>query len=106
MVRRFRFNAFAMGVAMLALLCAGGLARATVSSLAVDHKAVPSADHTVATATGSLECTAGDMALVTVTLLQGKSGTIGSGVTTPPLACTGAAQAYSVDVPIVFPTGG
>ncbi len=106
MVRRFRFNALAMGAVMLALLCAGGLARATVSALAIDHKAVPSADHTVVTATGSLECTAGDMAVVTVTVLQGKSGTLGSATTTPPLACTGAAQAYTVDVPIIFPTGG
>ena len=106
MVSRFRFNAFAMGAVMLVLLCASGLARATVSSLDVDQKAVPSAGSTVVTVTGSLVCTAGDAFEVSVLMLQGKSGTQGNGSSLNPLTCTGAGQDYSVDVPVLFPSGG
>ncbi len=107
MVRRLRLDAFGSCAVVIALLCGGGLARATVTSLSVDHKAVASADHTVVTVTGILVCTKGDTAQVAADVVQAKSGTLGFGATPPPgFICTGSAQPYSVDVPVAIPAGG
>src|ERR1700676_3245910 len=92
-------TAFGSCAIVIAFLCGGGLSRATVYSLSVDHKAAPAADHSVVTVTGSVVCTSGDQTEIFVNVLQAKSGTVGL-VFGPALICTGSVQQYSVDVPV------
>ncbi len=104
MIRRLKLIALGSCAVVIALACAGGLARATISSFSVDQKAVASPDHTMVTVTGSIECSLGDTFSVFVQVLQAKPGSVANGVINPDIPCTGSVQEYSVDVTVFFPT--
>src|SRR5215470_6986805 len=76
-------------------LVASGSASGEISSFTVDSRATLSADRAGATVTGTITCTEGDAASVSVNIVQvvGRKLTTASGSTE--ISCTGAVQGWS-----------
>ena len=107
MTRRFKLIALRSLAIVISLACAVGLASAqTVDSLTVDRRADASADHTVITITGSINCTADSEASLSGFVLQPKPGVYGAPPDLASLNCTGLVQDYSLDIPVNIPDGG
>jgi hypothetical protein len=105
MIRMASLITVAVGLTFLAAFSVVAPAHAAITAFNIDHKAVATAGHGGTTVSGEIQCTAGDTAELLAAVIQAKAGAAGTGFSTL-FTCTGASQAWSIDVPISFPSGG
>lgn len=100
MIKLLRQLAMGFCAIVIALACTESLARAGITSLSVNREAVAVADsgHTAITVSGTVDCTFPQAVNIILTVLQGKSGSLGSGLTQSPIYCTGDVENYRIEV--------
>lgn len=87
-----------LGLVAILFFAVNGTALGAVSSLSLDSKAYLSDSKTSAVATGTVICTAGNSADITVVVVQSSGKVDGAASGTQTVLCSGLVQAYSVTV--------